>query len=199
MKLIRDKDNRSRVIKLDSVGELCQMAMQVFQREGPGCKSHSPYQYDGTVGNGWAGRKFNSLDSFATALSRPWQEGMEVMNKFYEELKKDLPEPTDRRRRSRWNENGGTLDVNRMLGGDPVMYRDTHRARMVSPSTSPWCVTSAGTGDTPPTRCRGGGRRRSPVWTCSKRPGTVARCGSGIRAAISSKTRTARTGSSAAR
>jgi len=53
----------------------------------------------------WRGREWANLDAFWASLSEPWADGLEIFERLRSRV--DLPTQTARRRRRRWNEDGG--------------------------------------------------------------------------------------------
>lgn len=135
MRCFKDYERNARVCILDSLSELLDRAADEYKSAGRD-----------SVGGHWEGRTFANVESFRTALNRPWEEGLAVMESYRQMLDKQLPEPQDRRRRNRYNDGGGDLDVNRMLSGDPVMFRAPQRIRMTAPTNVALVCNTGGNG-----------------------------------------------------
>lgn len=133
MRTFVDTKNKGRVVLLDSPQELIDLTAKDYA----GCSS---------IGDSWHGRTFKSVEGYKTAISRPWEEGLAMVDSFRETLMKQLPEPEDRRRRMKWNDTGGTLDIHRILSGDPMAYRAPYKSKMRSPTNVALLVNTGNTG-----------------------------------------------------
>lgn len=123
MRQFLDEKTRSQVAILDSPTQAVEAGFEEYWN------SHR----HGQLGGHWQGRKFGSIEGVKTALTRPWEEGLMIMEEFRRKLDRQLPEPESVRRRMEWNETGGDLAVSRLLAGDPVMFRAAKRRRTVAP------------------------------------------------------------------
>jgi hypothetical protein len=82
----------------------------------------------------WPGRKGNTWAEMERFLHEPWPEAMKLISKVVAGIKgTDLPQPKDVRRRPRWSEDDGEVDVDRALHGDPDYMREVKRTMVTGP------------------------------------------------------------------
>lgn len=127
MRRFIDHKRHGEVCILDSLSELMEWGVdgRITSEFGLGG--------DGAIGGAWEGREFANRKSAITALTRPWEEGLAMMDGFRQRIARQMPEPRSVRRRPVWSETAGDVSVDRLLGGDPVMYRDVRRQRTQAP------------------------------------------------------------------
>jgi hypothetical protein len=92
---------------------------------------------EGVGGTSHPGRpaKGKPLREMLQFLKTPWKEAMDRVDYVQAEVKKvSMPTPVDMRRRPRWSETDGEVDVDRALNGDPDLYREIKRQRRVGPT-----------------------------------------------------------------
>lgn len=87
--------------------------------------------YDVLNNKRWRGRTFKSWKEVYECASTPWLEGM----KMYEEAKEALSRvpmemPTSIKRKRRWNEGEGEVDVDRFIAGEALCFEDCFRHRV---------------------------------------------------------------------
>lgn len=84
----------------------------------------------------WIGRDFGKWSDVFTAARSPWPEGVEVVERMVADLDDaQLPKPTSRRRRTRFDEgNGDEVDYDRLRVGQPF-WRTTRRQSTRGPQT----------------------------------------------------------------
>lgn len=130
MRRFIDKARATQVCLLDSLSEVVEEGVDgTFDWQ-----ARNRFEYEPpAVGGPWYGRRFANRESAVTCLTRPWIEGLELMEEFRRRLAKSLPEPVSVRRRPTWSEVSGDLNVGRLLEGDPMMYRETRRQAMRAP------------------------------------------------------------------
>lgn len=80
------------------------------------------------------GRGFSNWQELKAAFHAPWKEGLQTVEQMLEEVKTSLPAPKSRRRRARWSETDGDVEVDRVLHGDPDFYRLVRREVSHGPS-----------------------------------------------------------------
>lgn len=79
----------------------------------------------------WPGRKGNTWDDLERFLHSPWPEAVNMVRRVAEGIRQsDLPEPKDVRRKPRWSEDDGDVDVDRVMYGEPEYMRTTKRQRV---------------------------------------------------------------------
>lgn len=98
-------------------------------------------------------RKFNSWDDMKRAVKEPWEEGIKKVNTMLEELHaQNLPTPKSRKRKARWSEVDGDIDVERVMQGEPEFMRLVKRDMAHGPTAvALLCNLDAYAGDTPET------------------------------------------------
>lgn len=149
MREVLDKELKGVAMIMDSPIDavLCAAAAQE-NNENWGTKIE-PYK---SKYNSWdEDTNFGSWDELRAAFNKPWEKGVSMVHEMLEELRScKLPEPKDRRRKRRWSEDRGEIDVDRAIAGELEVYRDIHR-EWVSGSTSValLCNLDANAGDTP--------------------------------------------------
>ncbi len=86
-------------------------------------------------GGEWEGRTFEGgWDEVAKAFAEPWKEGIEKVDKMMEEiLASDLEPPKSVRRKNRWDETDGEIDVDRVMVGEPEYMRRAFRSPQNGP------------------------------------------------------------------
>ncbi|MDZ4819196.1 MAG: hypothetical protein SGJ20_09515 [Planctomycetota bacterium] len=83
----------------------------------------------------WVGREFANYADLVGSFGKPWADGLAKITDFIEQLRGTVEKPKNRRRRARWSEVDGEVDVDRVLIGDPMFYRDMHRDEVQGPNT----------------------------------------------------------------
>lgn len=79
----------------------------------------------------WPGRRGDGWADMERFLHSPWPEGVKMVEYVVERIKKtDLPMPKDVRRKPRWSEDDGDVDVDRVLRGEADYMRDVRRQRV---------------------------------------------------------------------
>ena len=79
----------------------------------------------------WPGRFGDSWEDAERFLTRSWPEAMRMVGPMIASISSSpLPEPTDLRRKARWSDTDGEVDVDRALHGDSEFYRDVRRKRV---------------------------------------------------------------------
>lgn len=134
MRQFIDRELKGQVVILDSLQELIDQVEPIYRNEK-------------NIGGGWHGREFANWSSLSTAVRRPWEDGLRTMSEFKAALARQLPEPEDVRRKQRWSDVQGEVQVDRLLTGDPVMFRDTHRRRTVAPTNVALVCNTGNVGD----------------------------------------------------
>ncbi len=76
-------------------------------------------------GKKFVGRSFSSWDKFIEICNEAWEEGIQVMEKYVEELKKiKLPEIKDIKRKRSFNDfEGDDIDLQKLLSGEPFWVK----------------------------------------------------------------------------
>lgn len=84
----------------------------------------------------FTGRKAKTWKDIESFLGRPWPTAVKAVTDMVDEIRKHpLPTPQDVRRRARWDENDGEVDVDRVRHGDPDFYRRMKRERVNGPTS----------------------------------------------------------------
>jgi hypothetical protein len=60
-------------------------------------------------------------------LKTPWEYGIKEVKKLVEKITPVLPEPRSIKRKFRWSDQDGEVDVSRAVADDPYFMRETHR------------------------------------------------------------------------
>lgn len=88
----------------DSVSEMVEWIVGESDR-GSRSKIAGKIPYEN---GGWIGRKFSGCHAAAEAVNGNWEEGMQLVEKFAEEIRRgDIPEPVSRQRRREWSDDTG--------------------------------------------------------------------------------------------
>jgi len=83
---------------------------------------------------GWHGRTFeNGIADLRLAFKRPDKDARHKVEEMIRDIRKELPTPTDIRRKRSWSSEDGDVDVDRAIRGDGEYMRDTKRAKRISP------------------------------------------------------------------
>lgn len=87
------------------------------------------------AGSGFIGEKFESWADVQNKAKSAWDYGMSVLQSFVERLQKiDMPELKSRKRRVRFNTDGGDeVDIERLLTGQPY-WRESRREESSGPT-----------------------------------------------------------------
>ena len=100
------------------------------------CPSHfrvTQSNKKGGFSTDWS-EEFRSFKHCRERLAVPWKEGKQRTEDIIEKIKQELPIPKSRRRRARWSEDRGELDIDRAWVGDPMMFRDVRRDITTGPA-----------------------------------------------------------------
>lgn len=81
----------------------------------------------------WPGRRGETWADFDRFLHSPWNEAVAKIDSIVNVVRKYVKPPTNIRRRLRWDETDGEVDIDRLLGGDPEFYRRPKRPRVHAP------------------------------------------------------------------
>lgn len=115
MNLINDAELNTRVILFDSTNDLLESAQAADASCSYGYNAKAGY------GTGW--------DGIRTKLNSEWAEGNAAMLTAAEEIRKAIiVTPVSIRRKRRWSENDGDLDIDQALRGSPELFRESYRA-----------------------------------------------------------------------
>jgi hypothetical protein len=81
------------------------------------------------------GRQGYTWDAFKSFLRQPWPEAVKMIRKVSDAIRAaELPMPMSVKRRHRWSDSDGEVDLDRALRGEPEMYRQTYRTRVRAPT-----------------------------------------------------------------
>lgn len=76
-----------------------------------------------------------SWDAARALLSQPWKEAVAHVDQYIEAVAKfPLPEPHSIKRKMKWNDDEGEIDVPRAMDGEGEMYRKGFRRKIKAPS-----------------------------------------------------------------
>jgi hypothetical protein len=135
----RTDDQNTRVVAFDSLVEMIDETAKACPA-GEGPRDYEAGFYGRNVGNDWS--------SVRKALGTVWEKGMRLTNEMLNELaKEEIPTPTNRSRRRRWNEDQGDIDIERVMQGDPVCFVETRREAVHGPNTITIIVNVGGLGN----------------------------------------------------
>lgn len=82
----------------------------------------------------WPGRRGNNWDDVNRFLHSPWPEATQLIKRVVDGvMSEDLPQPKNIKRKPRWNEDDGDVDVDRLLTGEPEYMKQTKRGRSTGP------------------------------------------------------------------
>ncbi len=89
--------------------------------------------YRGNTGE-WEGRAFGSWDEISKAFLEPWKDGLEKVNNMLDAIRNSGIEPPESvRRRNKWNEMSGEINIDRILMGEPEYMRQGVRRNSSAP------------------------------------------------------------------
>lgn len=76
----------------------------------------------------WMGITFQTWEEMRTSAQTNWKYGLETVEEMRRELEQcDIPVPVDRRRKRRWSEDDGEVDVDRVIEGDSYCFQEVKR------------------------------------------------------------------------
>lgn len=120
MQKIMDKENRARVLLFDTPSELLDVN---HKHQKAGANGHKYLNR-----TSFAGRRIWSWEEMDQMYHTPWPEGRKSIEAMLEKIASmDLPEPKDVRRRQRWDDDHGEINVDRYLAGDEMFFRRAKR------------------------------------------------------------------------
>lgn len=99
-------------------------------------KEHNstPDSFKPNVSFNWPGRRGRNWDDCVRFIHEPWPEATAIIKQIVDGIKsEDLPQPKSLKRRPRWSENDGDLDLDRVLGGEAEHLREVKRAKSTGP------------------------------------------------------------------
>ncbi len=121
MRQTTDSKNGARVFLPESIHEMIQIACDT---RGSSSNLHDRY---------FTGRTFDSWEQLREETSKPWREGMELVQQMMDKIKQQVTlTPKDIRRKMRFDEIEGEVDVDRAMRGEYDFYRRPHRQMRVS-------------------------------------------------------------------
>jgi len=83
----------------------------------------------------WPGRRGHDWSKVSEFLRSPWPEATKLIRYVTDGIMRDnLPQPASVKRRPRWNEDEGDVDVDRLLGGEPEYMRQMKRGKSTGPT-----------------------------------------------------------------
>jgi hypothetical protein len=83
----------------------------------------------------WPGRKARTWQDLKNFLGKPWPEATARVKYVQDKCKEGgLPEPMSAKRKGRWSESEGEVDVDRALRGEGELYRQVKRDLVHSPT-----------------------------------------------------------------
>lgn len=129
MRHILDTDNRGHVLIFDSPTDMYETAKKV-NTEKPRSGWHYRSPGESSAARSYPGRQRPmSWDAVLKHLRTPWQEVLTLVDEAVEKVNAshDMPQPKSRKRKGRWNEDQGEIDVDRVLTGEAEVYRDYRR------------------------------------------------------------------------
>lgn len=75
-------------------------------------------------------QNLKTWDAVSRQCRSPWEAGIQTIRQAAEKIADaHLPQPVSIRRKRRWSENDGEVDVDRALSGEPDCLRELHRIR----------------------------------------------------------------------
>jgi len=84
----------------------------------------------------FTGREGNSWKDAQGFISKPWPEAVSMVERIVEQTKDTpLPSPKSARRKPRWSDNDGEVDVDRAMQSEPDLYRKVSREHTSGPLT----------------------------------------------------------------
>jgi hypothetical protein len=121
--------NKAHVHVYESVDDMVQAADQAYQsgKMYSGAQAPDPYT---------TGRRLEDWADIKAKVGAVWPEGIEIVDDMLTELRgAELPKPSSRIRRFRWNEDDGDeLDNDRLRSGQPC-WRNAHREQHTGSQT----------------------------------------------------------------
>lgn len=123
MKEILDTELRGRALLFEGPLDLLHHARKA--NSGPNPFYHpEPQRWPGRVGRTW--------DEFYHFLETPWNEAVEKIESIVRVVRKYVPAPKSVRRKVKWDDLEGEVDVDRAMHGDPDYFRRAKRTRMTA-------------------------------------------------------------------
>lgn len=127
MQYTKDTKLRGHAFSFDS-------PMDVIDSAERGYKISKRGNYLGSSTN-WTDKNFESWNHLREVFLKPWKEGIETVEDMLNEIKaQELPRPKSRRRKARWSEDDGEIDIDRVMVGDADFYREVKREIVHGPS-----------------------------------------------------------------
>jgi len=131
MKIIKDTKLRGHAMIFDGILDLANSTHDAI-KQGASLPDYQSLAYR----SNWLGRTFSSWEQVVEACRSHWPKGMDIVKAMIEELKKQpLPQPKSRKRKARWSEDDGEVEVGRFLAGESAFYRDVRRDNVHGPET----------------------------------------------------------------
>lgn len=94
-----------------------------------------PDPYHGKVNVNWPGRVATSWDGLHKFLSTPWPEATFMIREIVDAVKStEMPKPVSIKRRMRWDDADGEVDVDRVMQGETEFYRRGKRQQVFGSS-----------------------------------------------------------------
>ena len=123
MRRFPDYKNMAQVFLPDSVHEMVDIAVATASPQ-----VRLP-DYSGT----WLGREFEGWADVADKFNRPWKEGLELVHQMMDKVKQHVTmTPQDLRRKMKYNDYEGAIDIDRAMSGESEIYRKAKRQMRVS-------------------------------------------------------------------
>lgn len=129
MRHIHDKELKGHCLLFDGPLDLVQHAKAAC--EAPDCptpfKGEPVTNYPGRVGKGW--KKFEDF------LHSPWPEAFKRVEWVQDKVMKEhMPTPKSMKRKARWNDVDGEVDIDRAMTGEFDFYRKVQREKVTGPT-----------------------------------------------------------------
>lgn len=122
----KDVENRTHAFTFDTPMDLIDSAERGYARKQLGSS---------LWGGGWSGKSFESWNGVRKSFLEPWTKGISKVQDMLDEIKsQQLPRPKSRRRKRRWSEDDGEVDVDRVMAGDSDFYNEIRREQVHGPS-----------------------------------------------------------------
>lgn len=103
--------------------------------ETKGKRAHIKIDGYGSWGLSALGRKITSWDQMVEMTAKTWKDGVKRVNEMLDEIRNShIEPPKSRKRRFRFEELEGEVDVDRGIKGEPELYRNPHRNFVNSPT-----------------------------------------------------------------
>lgn len=108
---------------------------------------HRRRAHQGFRESNWIGRDFYSWEEVVAAATAVWHDGLQQVERMQEQIARQMPVPKTRKRKGRWSESNGEIDIDRTMRGEFEYMRDHRRETNQGPATISLICNVGGTYD----------------------------------------------------